>query len=135
MRLFGVKRKLDLFSIYFRNQKYFVLISCSVSFGPNTNTQADGGLHSIEEHTFFSPSSPGFHSQRSQKNFRGKIIYVAEVKQWCWLEESEQWLENIDQTRLALVSGKPVLQKTTRSYSCQGILAIKFPNSPPTSFF
>ena len=28
-----------------------------------------------------------------------------------WLEESGQWLENVDQTHLILVSGKLVLQK------------------------
>ena len=41
----------------------------------------------------------------------GKIINLAEVNQQCWLEESGQWLENVDQTHLVLASGKPVLQK------------------------
>ena len=36
------------------------------------------------------------------------IIDVAEVNQQRWLEESGQWLENVD---LVLASGKPVLQK------------------------
>ena len=36
---------------------------------------------------------------------------VAEVNQRCWLEESEQWLETVDQTHLALTSGKPVSSK------------------------
>ena len=31
------------------------------------------------------------------KNFRGKIIDVAEVNQRRWLEESGQQLENVDQ--------------------------------------
>ena len=62
----------------------------------------------------FSPNSPGFDSQRSQKNFRGKIIDVAEDNQRPWLEESGQWLENVDRTHLDLASGKPVLQKPCR---------------------
>ena len=43
--------------------------------------------------------------------FRGNIIDVAEADQWGSLEESGQWLENVDQTHLVLASGKPVLQK------------------------
>ena len=43
--------------------------------------------------------------------FAGNIIDVAEVNQLHWLEESRQWLENVDQTHLVLASGKPVLQK------------------------
>ena len=39
------------------------------------------------------------------------IIKVAEVNQRQWLEESGQWLENVDQTNFVLASGKPVLQK------------------------
>ena len=45
------------------------------------------------------------------KNFKGKIINVAEVNQRRWLEKSGQWLENVDQTHLVQASGKPVLQK------------------------
>ena len=37
---------------------------------------------------------------------------VAEVNQRHWLEESRQWLENVDRTHLVLGSGKPVPQKT-----------------------
>ena len=36
---------------------------------------------------------------------------VVKVSQWRWIEESGQWLENIDQTHLVLASGKPVLPK------------------------
>ena len=50
----------------------------------------------------------GFDSQHFSDE---KIIYVAEVNQRCWLEESGQWLENVDQTHLVLASGKPVLQQ------------------------
>ena len=46
-----------------------------------------------------------------EKNFRGKIIDVAEVNQQHWIEESGQWLENVDRTHLVLSSGKPVQQK------------------------
>ena len=34
-----------------------------------------------------------------------KIVDVAEVNQRRWLEESGQWLENVDQTHLVLASG------------------------------
>ena len=40
-----------------------------------------------------------------------KIVDVAEVNQRRWLEESGQWLENVDQTHIVLASGKLVLQK------------------------
>ena len=38
-----------------------------------------------------------------------KIVDVAEVNQWCCLEESGQLLENVDQTHLVVASGKLVL--------------------------
>ena len=41
------------------------------------------------------PSCPGFDSQHSLKNFRGKNVNVAEVNQHRCLEERGQWLENI----------------------------------------
>ena len=47
------------------------------------------------------------------KFIRRKIINVAEVNQRRCLEESGQWLENVDPTHLVLASGKPVLQKKT----------------------
>ena len=51
--------------------------------------------------------SPEFDSQHYQKNFRGKIIDVAEVNQQRWLEESGQRLENVDETHQVLaISGK-----------------------------
>ena len=40
-----------------------------------------------------------------------KIVDVAEVNQRCCLDESGQWLEDVDQTHLVLASGKLVLQK------------------------
>ena len=30
------------------------------------------------------------------KNYQEKIIEVAEVSKWQWLDESGQWLENVD---------------------------------------
>ena len=56
------------------------------------------------------PSYPGFDSQRSPKEFRGKV--VAEVNQPSCLEESGQWLRIVDQTNLGRASGMLVLQKT-----------------------
>ena len=40
-----------------------------------------------------------------------KIVDVAEVNQQHCLEESGQWLCNVDQTHLLLASGKLVLNK------------------------
>ena len=40
-----------------------------------------------------------------------KIINVAEVNHWHWLEERVQCLENVDQTHLVPASGRQVLQK------------------------
>ena len=41
------------------------------------------------------PSCLGFDSQHSQKFSEETIVDAAEVNQWCWLEESGQWLENV----------------------------------------
>ena len=43
--------------------------------------------------------------------FSEEFFYVAEVNQWCWLEESGQSLENVDQNHLVVATGKSVLQK------------------------
>ena len=43
------------------------------------------------------------------------IVNVAEVNLLRCLEESGKWPENVDQTHLVLVRGKPVIQKRTRS--------------------
>ena len=51
------------------------------------------------------------------KKIRRKIINIAEVNQHHWLEESGQWLENVDRTHLVLASGKPVLQKKFQRWS------------------
>ena len=40
-----------------------------------------------------------------------KIVDVAEVNQQRCLEESGQWLKNVDRTHLLLASGKLVVQK------------------------
>ena len=42
-------------------------------------------------------------------------VGVAEVNQWLWLEESGQWLENVETAHLVLASGKLVLQKNRES--------------------
>ena len=57
-------------------------------------------------------AAPGLDSQRSPKNFIGKIVDVADVNLWRCLEKSGQWLENVDQTHLVLASCKLVIQKT-----------------------
>ena len=51
------------------------------------------------------PSVPGISSEK-------KNIVVTAVNQHHWLEESGQWLENVDRANLVLASGKPVLQET-----------------------
>ena len=43
------------------------------------------------------------------------IVDVAEVNQRCCLEESGQWLENVECTHLILASAKLVLQKRNES--------------------
>ena len=74
-----------------------------------------GGLHSTKVSHLLLTQQPGFDSQHSRIFFRGKIIDVAEVNQWRWLEESGQWLENVDQNQLVLARGKSVQQKDTNS--------------------
>ena len=46
--------------------------------------------------TCFSPNSPRFDSQWSQKNLRGNVINVAEVNQWRWSVKSGHLLGNVD---------------------------------------
>ena len=58
------------------------------------------------------PSSRRSNSQCSQKISRLKIVDVAEVYHWHCLEESGQWLENVDQPHQILASGKLVLQQS-----------------------
>ena len=42
-----------------------------------------------------------------------KIVNLAEVNQWPYLEESAQSIENVVRTHLVPASGKLVLQKTS----------------------
>ena len=44
------------------------------------------------------------------------MIHVAEVNQLRWLEESGQWLENVDRAHPVLVCGKLVLLKPTLTH-------------------
>ena len=69
-----------------------------------------GGLHSTEVAYLHLTQQPQVCFPAFSKNFRGKIIDVAEANQQRWLEESGQWLENVDQTLQVLASGKSVLQ-------------------------
>ena len=48
------------------------------------------------------PSCPWFDSQHSRIFSVEKTVDVSEVNQWRCLEESGQWLENVDQTHLVL---------------------------------
>ena len=50
-------------------------------------------------------------SRPSWEKMRKNYFNFALVNQWRWIEESGQWLENVDQTHLVLASGKLVLQK------------------------
>ena len=69
------------------------------------------------------PAAPGSLCSIPKKNSEEKSINLAEVNQWCWLEESGQWLENLDLTHLVLASGKPVLQKTEQTLTrIEGLL-------------
>ena len=53
------------------------------------------------------PSYPWLDSQHPQENSKGKNANFAEVKQWLCLEESGQWLQNVDQThQVELARGK-----------------------------
>ena len=58
------------------------------------------------------PAAPGLNPSVPKK-FQRKKIDFAEVNRWRCLEESEQWLENVDPSHLVPASGKPVLQKTS----------------------
>ena len=57
------------------------------------------------------PAALGLIPSIPTKKFSEKIIDVAEVNQWRGLEESRQWLENVDRLHLVLASSKPVQQK------------------------
>ena len=76
-----------------------------------------------------SPSSPWFDSKCSKKNFRGKIIHVAEVNQQCWLGESGQWLENVDWTHPYLV----IWLVASQYYKTR--LCLKLPNVSSDIYF
>ena len=59
------------------------------------------------------PAALGSIPSVPEKISEEKIIDVAEVNQRPSIEESTQWLENVDGTHLVLASGKLVLQKIT----------------------
>ena len=58
------------------------------------------------------------------KKFIGKYVDVAEVNQRGCLEESGQWLENVDGTHLALACGKLVLQKYLSWHSTEAAFVL-----------
>ena len=51
------------------------------------------------------PTAPGLIPSIPEFFFRGKMVDAAEVNQRRCIEESGQWLENVDQTHLVLASG------------------------------
>ena len=57
------------------------------------------------------PSALGSIPSVPQKISEEKIVDVAEDSQQRWLEESGQWLENVDQIHPVLANGKQILQK------------------------
>ena len=59
------------------------------------------------------PGAPGSIPSISGIFSAEKNVDVAEVNQQCCLEESVQWLENLDQTHIVPASGKLVLQKSS----------------------
>ena len=61
------------------------------------------------------PTAPNSIPSIPQKISDEYIVNVAKVNQWRCLEESEQWLENVDRTHEILASGKLVLQKVSSS--------------------
>ena len=67
------------------------------------------------------PSCHRLDSQHSQIFLEIKFVHLAEINQWRCLEESGQWLENVDGTHLVLASGKLELQK----------ILLQFPQHPP----
>ena len=83
------------------------------------------GQHSTVDSILASgPSGQGFDSQHARYFSEEKNIDGALVKQWQWLEEKGQWLENVDRTHLVLGSGKPVLPK--KNFIKGDMTAIRF---------
>ena len=86
-------------------------------------------MHSTEVAYLPLTQQPRVQVPAFQKNFRGKIIDVAVVNKLPWLEESGQWLENVDQTLLVQAFDKKVLQK--HQHDCR--LSISRPVIDPIS--
>ena len=57
------------------------------------------------------PAAPGYIPSNPNFFSKEKIVNVAEVNQRRCLEETGQWLENVDRTHLVLASGKLVQHK------------------------
>ena len=71
-----------------------------------------GGQHStIVSYLLRDPAAPALIPSIPPKKFRGEIIDVTKVYRWRCLEESDQWLENVDQDHQVLASDKLALQK------------------------
>ena len=84
--------------------------------------EQEAGQHStmVSLHASIS-SCPEFDPQCSCNFSKEKIADVAEVNQWRCLEESGQWLENVDGTLLVLASGKLSTQHHQPSLSTNSL--------------
>ena len=72
------------------------------------------------------PAAPGLIPTNPEIFSLEKITKVAQVDQRHCLEDRRQWLENVDQTHLALASGKLVLQNRAFTYK-----SLKLYNTDP----
>ena len=58
------------------------------------------------------PAGPGSIHRVPDIFLEDRIVNFAELNQWCCLEESGQWLENVNRAHLELATGKLALQNT-----------------------
>ena len=79
------------------------------------------------------PAAPGLIPSIPQIVSEEKTVNVAEVNQWCYLEESGLRLENVDQTHIELASSRLVVQKVFVANLLVGSLTLGVKS--PSSFF
>ena len=75
------------------------------------------------------PAAPGLIPSIPQIVSEEKTVNVAEVNQWCYLEESGLRLENVDPTHLVLANGRLVVRKIFVANLSVGV------KSPSSLFF
>ena len=78
----------------------------------NTNKQHSyqGSIAQWLAYLLADPSAPDLIPSVPKNISDEQIVDVAEINQRLNVRESQQWLENVDQTHLVLASGKLVLQ-------------------------